>query len=591
MTDATDEIDRDLTTRASNATGENLRERAPEVAHAPAQEGVARGRLAFGLLVFVLGVGLSLHLGMVSSDRFGEYYDDAIYVTAAKSLATGQGYRMISLPQPIPQTLIPPLYPLLLSMVWRAFPQFPENLVWMMFVSVIAMMGFALLSWEYLVKNGYATQWQALAVVVLTVINWRTMSLATSTISEILFSLLLVAALELAEEYEADRSTWRTGAAMGLIAGLVFLTRTSGLVLLIAVATYYLYRRRWKKVVLPVSVAMLFVIGWFSWCYLNQNAVGGEHASYYAGYARGIGDTVGKLRTLNGESTLVVYLQMIKTNLLGLVLVWAPLQSLGLRATLSLSLLVPLIMLALILLVAGFVRETRNGIRLLEIYCVFHLGVHLIVPSHSYERYIMPIVPLLLFFLVRELSHLFLALRAALISSQSILTKSVAAIIGLVVTGAAVVTFQSNLSGIYYSLTDSKPGVGSKQDAQIFDWIKTNTEPESVLICFGDLKYYLYTGRKTVRSIPVNILDLTVYQAKDPDLSELATVFRNIVEESRGSYVVLTPNDFRNQAPAYGASVEEYITNHPERFIPVFQSEDGRNRIYQIRDVGGMRTG
>ena len=212
------------------------------------------------------------------------------------------------------------------------------------------------------------------------------------------------------------------------------------------------------------------------------------------------------------------------------------------------------------------------------------------VPSHSYERYVMPIVPFLLFFIVRELSTLFSTLRTAIISNQSVFAKAAAAAIGLVVIGAASITIYSNSSGIYHALTDSKPGEASDQDAQAFDWIKRNTEPASVLICFGDLKYYLYTGRKTVRSIPVNILDLTVYQAKDPDPNQLAAVFLRIIDENRGSYIVLTPNDFRDQAPAYGASVEANIMKHPEHFVPVFQSEDGSNRIYQIKDAGGIRT-
>src|SRR4029077_13129984 len=134
------------------------------------------------------------------------------------------------------------------------------------------------------------------------------------------------------------------GAVLGLIAGLVFLTRTSGLALLAAVAVYYAYRRHWKKVLVPLLVAGLFVLGWFGLCYLNRNTVGGEHASYYAGYARGISDTVGRLQILNGESKPTVYLKIVGTNALGLILVWAPLQSLGLRATLSTPLLVPLIL-------------------------------------------------------------------------------------------------------------------------------------------------------------------------------------------------------------------------------------------------------
>ena len=82
-----------------------------------------------------------------------------------------------------------------------------------------------------------------------------------------------------------------------------------------------------------------------------------------------------------------------------------------------------------------------------------------------------------------------------------------------------------------------------------------------------------------------------MYQAKDPGPNELTTVFLNIVDENRGSYFILTPADFRDQAPAYGASVETYITKHPEQFVPVFQSQGGQTRIYEIKDAGGVRTG
>src|SRR4030095_9441170 len=107
-----------------------------------------------------------------------------------------------------------------------------------------------------------------------------------------------------------------------------------------------------------------------------------------------------------------------------------------------------------------------------------------------------------------------------------------------------------------------------------FDWIKSNTEPESVLICFGDLKYFLYTGRKTVRSISVNILDLTVYQQGEPDANQMANVFQNIVYQNQGDYLILNSSDFQDQAPAYGASVEDFVSGHPEQFALVFQSDD-----------------
>src|SRR5205814_7604879 len=89
-----------------------------------------------GLTVFIVLAGSSLlYYAAVSPQRFGRGHDDSVYLTTAKALATGEGYRIISLPYEPAQTKYPPFYPLLLSFLWRLYPHFPENLAWMMLLS------------------------------------------------------------------------------------------------------------------------------------------------------------------------------------------------------------------------------------------------------------------------------------------------------------------------------------------------------------------------------------------------------------------------------------------------------------------------
>jgi hypothetical protein len=61
---------------------------------------------------------------------FGAYHDDTLYFSAAKALAAGDGAVLPNLPDSPAQTKYPPLYPLLLSLVWRVQPAFPDNLSW-----------------------------------------------------------------------------------------------------------------------------------------------------------------------------------------------------------------------------------------------------------------------------------------------------------------------------------------------------------------------------------------------------------------------------------------------------------------------------
>src|SRR5262249_3328017 len=249
----------------------------------------------------------SLYVGNINVGRFGSSYDDTIYVTAAKSLATGEGYQVTNLPHPVPQTVVPPLYPFLLSIIWRISPQFPENLPLMMFFSVLLMMAYLLLSYRYIVVNNYATRWQALAVVALTAINWRMMNFAIEIISDILFIVLSMIVLHLSEQYSEGNKPLRIGVLLGILAGLLLLTRISGLGLIASLGAYYLYRRQWKKLSLPLVIATIFLGGWITWCSFKASEVSGEHASYYSGYLHGIAGTVDRLQAVNDESMLATY--------------------------------------------------------------------------------------------------------------------------------------------------------------------------------------------------------------------------------------------------------------------------------------------
>src|SRR5262249_60220296 len=101
-----------------------------------------------------------MYLTIVNADRFGGFHDDGIYVTTAKALASGNGYRIISLPGEPAETKYPPLYPFLLSLVWRAKPNFPQNLWPMICLSVAPTLGFRAIGSKYPVDHAYAPSGQ-----------------------------------------------------------------------------------------------------------------------------------------------------------------------------------------------------------------------------------------------------------------------------------------------------------------------------------------------------------------------------------------------------------------------------------------------
>src|SRR5262245_12078008 len=81
----------------------------------------------------LMALGLAGVMGLCSfffvvPDVCGAYHDDGVYVITAKSLAEGHGYRLLHLPGQPRQTKYPPLFPAVLALFWRLYPDYPANL-------------------------------------------------------------------------------------------------------------------------------------------------------------------------------------------------------------------------------------------------------------------------------------------------------------------------------------------------------------------------------------------------------------------------------------------------------------------------------
>jgi 4-amino-4-deoxy-L-arabinose transferase-like glycosyltransferase len=530
---------------------------------------------------------------VLRTDRFGAYHDDGIYVTTARAIAEGQGYRIISLPGEPHQTKYPPFYPFLLSLIWSVYPAFPQNLTWMMLLSVIATLSFLLVAWRYLVKNDYAGHGEALIVVALTALNWRTMILATSVYSEMLFALLAVAALHLVEKHERDTNPSLTGVLAGTLIGLAFLTRSSGIALVFSAAVYFGIRRQWKRGLLPVALASLFVVGWTTWCYVNKTAAHGVNVPYYTSYVGHLNQVVGDLQALSGSSRLTVLLNMAVQNFVGGILISTPLVSCGLSynafAGLSRFLVSAAIcagFLSLVLLTTGFGRSLAKGIRLLHIYILTCLGLYLFwLPDVSYDRFLMPMLPFLLLFLVCELGVLVSLFRKGM-QSGNLTGKISGALIALALVLVVGIMLFGYGSGTYSSLSSlGTSSARAADDARAISWINEHTDSSDALVCYRDPKYFLYTGHKAVRSFPMT--EGFSWQEDPISMDKLAQAVFRIIDEAGARYLVVTATDFEleDRPEQHRKTFDKLIEEHPRSFASVFESTDGRSRIYRIEAI------
>jgi hypothetical protein len=232
------------------------------------------------------------------------------------------------------------------------------------------------------------------------------------------------------------------------------------------------------------------------------------------------------------------------------------------------------ILFVFVVIVAGFVRHARRGFRLLHLYVLAYLAMHLLWPYASYDRFLMCILPFLLVFLTTELEIPILLIKRAT-SSGKVAAKTSAAFLGLILLLASLFVLYSYASGIGRTRASLKTVAAlAEEDTHLIQWINENTNPDDVIICYRDPKYYLYTGRKAISF---------AWPKQGSSWQGQQALLLRIVNETRGRYLILTSTDFNHdydeqlQRDSLRALVEE----NRSVFMPVFISEDG-SIIYRV---------
>jgi len=142
--------------------------------------------LSFGILILLLGSQL------IVKGVTGVYHDDGIYISTAKAMAQGEGYRQINLPDSPIQSKYPILYPAFLAMIWKIFPSFPDNLQWMQWMSLIMGAIAVAVSYLFFVRFAYFSRAVSAAAVLLCATSPFYLFFCTACLSEIPFALSLV---------------------------------------------------------------------------------------------------------------------------------------------------------------------------------------------------------------------------------------------------------------------------------------------------------------------------------------------------------------------------------------------------------------
>ncbi len=483
--------------------------------------------------------------------QFGRWiHDDSIYFVSAKSIADGHGYRILSFPGAPFQTKYPPLHPMVLALIWKLNPEFPANLRLGTLVSWLAVPVLLFLCLRLFRAYGFSEK-HAWAMTALFAVNPYLAIFGSSMLSELPFTCLLILCLLVCHRAAEEGAPLWWAALAGVVGGLSFLTRTTGMMLLASGVACFLWRRQRKQALWFAAAMLPFVFGWTLWTRLHMVRGADPVTLYYTTY-------------------LDYHLYLVKLADLPMM-VWKNLDQwlLGVGALLipeaSDAHLVKIVTQTMgVAMLAGVVRLARRG-RALD-YAVFAVPFSAMLVLWHYpptERLIVPIYPLLLAGFWSEMQHVAAMLGGALRHRQKS-QRVAAAIMGLllagVLAGGAWTQYEVGWRILPREMDQRRKERSADEAA--FRWMAAHLPAGAQLVTYNDPVLFLYTGH---RALSLTVSSMYWYRDDHASVHQAYAKLADFARAHRLDYAYYTDFDFRrDMSDADRAQVIEGIQRNPD---------------------------
>jgi hypothetical protein len=497
-----------------------------------------------------------------SMPQLGAYHDDAVYWVSALSLARGEGYKIAHLPEQPAQTKYPPLYPALLSLVWRFTGSFPQNLnavaalQWCFVPLVLAA------AWLYFRKYQF-TGVQAYVIVLVMAVGPMTAIFATAPMTELPFTAVILAVLLLIEA--RDELSVRRALLAGMLAAAAFLIRTNALAFAVSVPFLLVITRKYRPAVafmLPLAAA---TAGWLSWCAAHAYPSHDNILSYYTSY---VNFYIRTFSLSDLPQRVWVNADALIEALAGLILFTTG-QELWIRV-------VAWVMTAVA--TAGTVILFRRGLRH---YCVFAVVFIVLLLFWQYppdKRFVYPLLPLYIAGLVTKLTEIGkLAVVTWRTGGGANRSASVVALsMTFLVAGGSAVSMVYGLGRVLPAYFEDRQQERA-QMLPVYRWIAASTRAGERFAAYDDALLYLYAGRS---GYTVPILPTLVYDNDPEAISNYVYSLPELWREKQVTYLLVTRGDFQRDFHTPAQDALNRLVQDRSRFQPLYK--DAIAQVYRL---------
>ncbi len=501
--------------------------------------------------------------------HLGFYHDDSIFWVSAHSLATGNGYRIESLPGQPYQTKYPPLYCALLAGIWKLDPQFPANLPLATLFAWLMLPLFLWALWRLAGEYGFRTR-ARYAMLLVAALSPVTVVFSFSLMPELLFTALLLAAVIVAERaMKPEASVWLAVAA-GVCAALAYLTKSIAAPLLVTVPLCFALRKHYKKAGLFFATMLPAVGGWQWWVARHLTNSWDLVTLYYTNYV-GFEKYNVPLRDL--PLVLWYNLDGFVTGAGKLLIFDLPYGAKALERVVAIA------------AIAGCIRLAARTRRLQ--YPLAALGMSAILLVWHFppdQRFVFPLYPLLLMGVATEIGNIARVLRLTW-EKPAFADRFAAASVGALLAGIAAFAIFCTVFGLSYFVPDLFASYRSDFEARrpAYEWIASHTPADANVYAYDDPLLFLYTGRRACRlPIPPKFF----YHRDNAGVEKLMASMADFARGYGLGYLLLTPDDYHRDLNEMGTrGLTEAMRS--SSFREVYTSKGAA--IYKLNPASGVQ--
>jgi len=530
-----------------------------------------------------------LAVGWSSPSSVGFWRDDGTYVSDARALAEGRGYRRVEMPEAPFETQYPIGYPAALSLAFRLVPSFPESLPLLLLPGALGAACAVLLACFYWHAMWRTSTREALLVGGLAALSPVFVASVRYTMSDLFYAGIATGSLVCADCLARGslRRERRFIAVAALLAAAAALTRSIGVSLAAAVVLAPALRRRFDLTAIALGVTLACLVPWWAWQAhaASENAALEMHRllavdlSYAPWLPHDVAQAVHIARQNLGR--LILGLGYFQLGIPG-AFVGRAIAEGGAR----LVLVHVVFGLAALAVLIGFVASARRRAGALHLYALGYFAIALVYASTPH-RFLVPCAPFALFFLLWGIRSVAERLGGA--RAGSVAAAAIAGLLAFAFAIDDVKLLESTAS--HYVMRERPASVDLTEIRSVEQWLRDSTDPSDRIASPWPGGLLLATGRRGYGAWPdENPYELSYGSERRfadfysrPVASESAFRERDIRENLLAVYRAAHIDYY----VAFAGSpdtvyIERLIRAHPDAFTLRFTSPKRTIRVYRV---------